>query len=311
MVIDGKAYGCIGLVVDNESCHVIDTVTVYPIVGFKLFEFNSSKLVDASIDKVNSCHSSSIYITEASVFIVYTDSYGNMIKCEIVNEPNRTSVSQDTPLLVFGVDGNLIFSPIKAVAHYYISSEIVLELDLSSLSYEFITGKRVHQLPNFGEFSIEGYGSFLERGGLLNPEYILDKVLDGAYLCADTLLVDKNIDSLVLPSGIEYLNFSHDSLQVRELVCNSELHHLYSVKKLPEKLYLSKDTSEELLCNIIYIAIERIKGEISDREYQEHRYSIGAMIGRGEYAKALEVYRSPDKKGLLERAFENTEIIVY
>ena len=66
-----------------------------------------------------------------------------------------------------------------------------------------------------------------------------------------------------------------------------------------------------MLCNIIYIAIERIKGEISGREYQEHRYSIGAMIGRGEYAKTLEVYRSPDKKGLLERALENTEIIVY
>lgn len=312
MVIDGKAYGCIGLVVDNENCHVVDTVTVYPIVKFKLFDFDSSKLVDASIDEIKSYQRTSVYITDKSVFISYMDSNsGYVYKREIVTEPNRTTVSEDSPIVVYGLDDSIIFSPIRTSVYYYISDAITVKLDLAMFSYEFITGDEAIRINLSKGSSLDKYSCFLERYEWLEPESILDSVMDGVYLCVDTLLVCKNIDSLVIPSGIEYLTFYKDYLYIHELVCSSELHHIYEVRNLPEKLYLSKDTSIWLLCDILYVAVEGISGKISSTEYQEHRYSIGAMIGRGEYAKELEVYRSPDKKELLERALENTEIIVY
>ena len=312
MVIDGKAYGCISLVVDNENCHVVDTVTVYPIVEFKLFDFDSSKLVDASIGKINSYYSTTVYITDKSVFISYMDSdSGYVYKREIVTEPNRTTVLEDSPIVVYGLDDSIIFSPVRISVYYYISDAITVKLDLAMFSYEFITGDEAIRISLSKGSSLDKYSCFLERYEWLEPEYMLDSVMDGVYLCVDTLLVCKNIDSLVIPSGIEYLTFYKDYLYIHELVCNSGLHHVYEVRKLPEKLYLSKDTSVCLLCDILYIAVEGISGKISSTEYQEHRYSIGAMIGRGEYAKALEVYRSPDKKELLEKALEYTEIIVY
>ena len=311
MSIDRKAYSCIGLVVDNKNCHIIGSTTVYSIVGFKLFEFNSSKLINVPLSEIDNYISISVYINSNSVLIIYEDTYNAVYKCEIVTEPERTTVPQDSPLIIYGEDATILFSNYNTTSYYDLSDAILIKFDLDLLNWEYIIGNEAVELKRYLNTNLNEKGCFLDKYWWLYPESILDILMDGAYLCGSLLLVTKNIDSLVIPSGVEYLNYNKDYLLVKELVCNSELKNIYNMGKLPEKLYISKDTSEELLCNIVYQAIDIFTGYLSNGDFTEHRYSIGAMIGRGEYSRALSIYRSPENKDLLENVLKGIEIIVY
>ena len=299
-----------GLIVDTKNTEDASYKTYYKIIGFKALDINSLGIIDIPMSEFNGydCNYSFDSDSKLLVYEGFTDFIGGFeLKAGDISK--KLDVDYDT-LPVYSESGNILYRIGSNNIYYWISMSIVLRINACTLAVDILSGtdgKRVVWDAN----RLNGikFGTILYNPSKIPDELkykLLNKVGDGVYSISDALVVEQNVDRLVLSANTKSLDIR--MAKIKELVCNEKLESIGVFETMPDRMYLSKNSRKELICNIIYEVLDC--NGISTAGYKL-KTLVGSLLKSYYYDKILAICREEKNKEILDSAFKDAEIIVY
>lgn len=299
-----------GIIVDTKNIEDASYKTVYKIIGFKALDINSLGIIDIPMSEFNGddCNYSFDSNSKLIVYEGFTDFIdGFELKAGDISK--KLDIDYDT-LPVYLDSGNLLYHIGSNNIYYWVSMSIVLRINACTLAVDILfgmDGKRVVWDAN----KLKGikFGTVLYNPSKIPDELkykLLNKVGDGVYSISDALVVEQNVDRLVLSANTKSLDIR--MAKVKELVCNEKLESIGVFETMPDRMYISKDSRKELVCSIIYEALDC--NVISTAGFKL-KTLVSSQIKSYDYDKVLAICREKKNKEILDLAFKGVEIIVY
>lgn len=299
-----------GLIVDTKNTEDASYKTYYKIIGFKALDINSLGIIDIPMSEFNGhdCNYSFDSDSKLLVYEGFTD-FIDEFELKAGDISKKLDIDYDT-LPVYSESGNILYRIGSDNIYYWISMSIVLRINACTLAVDIlfgIDGKIVVWDAN----RLNGikFGTVLYNPSKIPDELkykLLNKVGDGVYSISDALVVDGTVDRLVLSANTKSLDIR--MAKVKELVCNEKLESIGVFETMPDRLYLSKDSRKELVCSIIYGALDC--NAISTAGFKL-KTLVCSQIKSYDYDKVLAICREKKNKEILDLAFKGVEIVVY
>ena len=299
-----------GLIVDTKNTEDASYKTYYKIIGFKALDINSLGIIDIPMSEFNGddCNYSFDSASKLIVYEGFTD-FTDGFELKAGDISKKLDIDYDT-LPVYSESGNILYRIGSNNVYYWISMSIVLRINACTLAVDILfgmDGKRVVWDAN----KLKGikFGTVLYNPSKIPDELkykLLNKVGDGVYSISDALVVEQNVDRLVLSANTKSLDIR--MAKVKELVCNEKLESVGVFETMPDRMYLSKNSSKELICSIIYEVLDC--NAISTAGYKL-KTLVSSLIKSYDYDKVLAICREKKNKEILDSAFKGVEIIVY
>ena len=154
---------------------------------------------------------------------------------------------------LFSTSGELITTGAKSsIFSFRLANSLNLYVDIESLDFSIGTGNQ-SAIPS-PLFELHSFSVI--KGIILG---LTDSEVQGVYTMGDTLIIMSEFkhESLVVPAGIKNIVFFYVYGDLKEVVFNKEFEAIQTVSsssfyRSVEKIYLSRDTTEEQLAIIIH-----------------------------------------------------------
>lgn len=153
------------------------------------------------------------------------------------------------------------------------------------------------------------FGTSLNWDSELSPEVkygLLNKIGDGVYSFGDSVIIENNMERFVLSENTKCVDIEFTDLG--ELVCNESLESVCITGGMPDRLYISKNSSEKLICSILYSAM---CSDVLSREALVLKKYMEEKILASDYATLLKDCRLVIYRSIIKTALHGVEIIVY
>ena len=221
---------------------------------------------------------------------------------------SKTDLGAYGSVAVYAEDGSL-FAVVGDNIRYYNISDIVklcINVETLELRFEYYAWYIVSKCGN---------RVLVKRDFFYDYEYFEEKLTSaigktdthGILRFGSLLFVDSSVDNLIVPSEVEILEIGSSS-EINSIVCNKELKYIVCQwNYFPNVLYISKSSTKELVCSIIYCLclMSRFKTCNTDTAYIEELYT------KEEYDRLLSYAREDGNKEYMETLLSKVEIIVY
>lgn len=299
-----------GIIVDTKNIEDAYYKTVYKIIGFKALDVNNLGIIDIPMSEFKG-YDCNYNIDNSSRLIVY-DGYtdftdGFELKAGDISK--KLDIDYET-LPVYSESGNILYRIGSNNIYYWVSMSIVLRINTFTLAVDILFGMDGNGVV-WDANKLKGikFGTVLYSPSKIPDELkykLLNKVGDGVYSISDALVVEQNVDRLVLSANTKSLDIR--MAKVKELVCNEKLESIGVFETMPDRIYLSKNSSKKLICSIIYEVLDC--NGISTAGYKL-KTLVGSHSKSYDYDKILAICREEKNKEILDSVFKDVEIIVY
>ena len=280
----------------------------YRITGLKALNISTLTFEDFSLLALYDLNCQYI-INEESRFVVKR-SKNELDSYYIRTDGEEQDIASQSPLPLYSEDGSLFLAIGDRDLYFRVSRAILIKLSLQDNKLSFITGIDARVIGNYiEESSYTIYGSVLNLTGELSNEQkysLLSKISDNVYFLGCTVYVKGTVEKLVLQKDTK--NLEVDNGYIKELVCNESLESVCITGGMPDKLYISKNSSEKLVCSILYSAM---CSDVLSHEALVLKKYMEEKILASDYATLLKDCRLIIYKSIIVTALREVEIIVY
>ena len=308
---------CFGVVVDTKN---VDKkvykergvsrkeISSYDIIGVSLLDIENN-IVNIKIHDIEDYEFE--YFEMGSTLDVerYYGSKGNLLR-SVYSIYTDYAIEITYCLPVYSENGELLYCVGNNIAYYSIKRSLLIKVNSVDLSVDTVSGVDAMIIYNrINSNKTLFFGTSLNWDSELSPEVkygLLNKIGDGVYSFGDSVIIENTMERFVLSENTKCVDI--DFTDLGELVCNESLESVCITGGMPDRLYISKNSSEKLICSILYSAM---CSDVLSHEALVLKKYMEEKILASDYATLLKDCRLVIYRSIIKTALHGVEIIVY
>lgn len=298
-----------GIVVDTKNVEIENRDTVYSIIRFKGVDTINLTIKDIELSDIQSDDCTYLFKKD-SKFVVHTDYQSEKQDFALRLEDYQNYLSYNTILPVYSENGELLYCVGNNIAYYSIKRSLLMKVNAVDQSVDIVSGVDAMILSNrINSNKTLFFGTSLNWDSNLSPEVkygLLNKIGDGVYSFGDSVLIENTMERFVLSENTKCVDI--DFTDLGELVCNESLESVCITGGMPDRLYISKNSSEKLICSILYSAM---CSDVLSHEALVLKKYMEEKILASDYATLLKDCRLVIYRSIIKTALQGVEITVY
>lgn len=298
-----------GIVVDTKDVKIENRDTVYSIIRFKGIDIINLTIKDIELSDIQSDDCTYLF-KKGSKFVVHTDYQSEKQDFALSVEDYQNYLSDNTILPVYSENGELLYCVGNNIAYYSIKRSLLIKVNAVDLSVGIVSGVDAMIISNrINSNKTLFFGTSLNWDSELSPEVkygLLNKIGDGVYNFGDSVIIENTMERFVLSENTKCVDI--DFTDLGELVCNESLESVCITGGMPDRLYISKNSSEKLICSILYSAM---CSDVLSHEALVLKKYMEEKILASDYATLLKDCRLIIYRSIIKTALHGVEIIVY
>lgn len=298
-----------GIVIDTKNAKIENRDTVYSIIGFKAVDITNLTIKDMVLSDIQSDDCTYLFKKD-SKFVVHTDYQSEKQDFALRLQEYDTYLENNEILPVYSESGKLLYSIGKDIAYYRIARSLLIKVNAVDLSVDIVSGIDAMIISNrINSNKTLFFGTSLNWSGEIDSEVkyeLLHKIVDGVYGFGDSVIIENNMERFVLSENTKCVDV--DFTDLGELVCNESLESVCITGGMPDRLYISKNSSEKLICSILYSAM--CSGVLSHEALVLKKYMEEKILA-SDYATLLKDCRLVIYRSIINTALYGVDIIVY
>ena len=298
-----------GIVVDTKDVKIENRDTVYSIIGFKGIDIINLTIKDIELSDIQSDDCTYLFKKD-STFVVHTDYQSEKQDFALRVEGYQNYLGDNSILPVYSENGELLYCVGNNIAYYSIKRSLLMKVNAVDLSVGIVSGVDAMIIYNrINSNKTLFFGTSLNWDSELSPEVkygLLNKIGDGVYSFGDSVIIENTMESFVLSENTKCVDV--DFTDLGELVCNESLESVCITGGMPDRLYISKNSSEKLICSILYSAM---CSDVLSHEALVLKKYMEEKILASDYATLLKDCRLVIYRSIIKTALHGLEVIVY
>jgi hypothetical protein len=298
-----------GIVVDTKNVEIENRDTVYSIIRFKGIDIINLTIKDIELSDIQRDDCTYLFKKD-SKFVVHTDYQSEKQDFALRLEDYQNYLNDNTILPVYSENGELLYCVGNNIAYYSIKRSLLMKVNAVDLSVGIVSGVDAMILSNrINSNKTLFFGTSLNWDSELSPEVkygLLNKIGDGVYSFGDLVIIENTMERFVLSENTKCVDI--DFTDLGELVCNESLESVCITGGMPDKLYISKNSSEKLICSILYSAM---CSDVLSHEALVLKKYMEEKILALDYATLLKDCRLVIYRSIIVTALRGVGIIVY
>lgn len=298
-----------GIVVDTKDVKIENRDTVYSIIRFKGIDIINLTIKDIELSDIQSDDCTYLFKKDSKL-VVHTDYQSEKQDFALRVEDYQNYLGDNSILPVYSENGELLYCVGNNIAYYSIKRSLLMKVNAVDQSVDIVSGVDAMILYNrINSNKTLFFGTSLNWDSELSPEVkygLLNKIGDGVYSFGDSVIIENTMERFVLSENTKCVDIGFTDLG--ELVCNESLESVCITGGMPDRLYISKNSSEKLICSILYSAM---CSDVLSHEALVLKKYMEEKILASDYATLLKDCRSVIYRSIIKTALCGVEIIVY
>lgn len=298
-----------GIVVDTKNVEIENRDTVYSIIRFKGVDTINLMIKDIELSDIQSDDCTYLF-KKYSKFVVHADYQSEKQDFALILEDYQKYLSDNAILPVYSENGELLYCAGNNIAYYSMKRSLLMKVNAVDSSVDIVSGVDAMIISNrINSNKTLFFGTSLNWDSNLSPEVkygLLNKIGDGVYSFGDSVIIENTMERFVLSENTKCVDI--DFTDLGELVCNESLESVCITGGMPDRLYISKNSSEKLICSILYSAM---CSDVLSHEALVLKKYMEEKILASDYATLLKDCRLVIYRGIIKTALQGVEIIAY